>query len=372
LRTLVVSDLHLGSRTEVDVLRRPAALEAFAAELREDPPERLVLLGDVLELRHGPVADALDAARPVFEAIGEALPPGTEVLLVPGNHDHALVAPWLERRALRREPPLGLAEHVGADATDVLAAIAAMLGPARLEVAYPGAWLRPDVYATHGHYLDRHLTVPRSERVAAGIMARVASRPTDEAAEPDDYEAVLDPIYAWLHLVARHTRTSFGARRQREAHNAWRALTTRGRRPLRLYAIGAAFPLGVRLLNALGVGPLHPDLSGAEIRRAGLRAMAEVCRRLELDADWVLFGHTHRAGPLDRDDPAAWRVRDAGPRMLNSGCWVHEKVFVGRDGRSSPYWPGYAIEVPESGPPRLRPMMLGWEPAAATPAPHPA
>jgi hypothetical protein len=371
LRTLVVSDLHLGSRTEVDVLRRPPALEAFAAELAEDPPGRLVLLGDVLELRHGPVADALDAARPVLTAIAGALAPGTEVVVVPGNHDHGLVAPWLERRALHRAPPLGIAEGVDPASSEALAAIGAMLEPARMTVAYPGVWLRPDVYATHGHYLDRHLSVPRSERIGAGIMARVVSRPAEEAAEPDDYEAVLGPIYAWLHLVARHTRTSFGARRQQEAHNAWRTLTATGRRPLRQRAMKAGFPLFVAGLNRFGVGPLNPDLSGVAIRSAGLSAMAELCMRLRIDAEWVLFGHTHRAGPLERDDPAAWRVGTGGPRLVNSGCWVHEKVFVGPDGRESPYWPGNAIEVPETGPPRLRPMMLGWEPAP-TPEPRPA
>ena len=98
--------------------------------------------------------------------------------------------------------------------------------------------------------------------------------------------------------------------------------------------------------------------------------MGEVCRRLGVDADWVLFGHTHRAGPLERDDPAAWRAGPDGPRLINTGCWVHERLFVGADGRSSPYWPGNAVEVSDEGPPRLRPMMLGWEPA--TPEPRPA
>ena len=32
------------------------------------------------------------------------------------------------------------------------------------ELAYPGVWLRPDVYATHGHYVDLHITVPSFER----------------------------------------------------------------------------------------------------------------------------------------------------------------------------------------------------------------
>ena len=112
MTTLVVSDLHLGSHTDVDVLRKGKARKALARAIREHAVTRVVLLGDTLELRHGPVADAIETARPALEAIGDALRPGTEVVLVPGNHDHALIGPWLERRALDREPPLGLAHVV--------------------------------------------------------------------------------------------------------------------------------------------------------------------------------------------------------------------------------------------------------------------
>jgi len=47
VRTLIVSDLHLGLRTGVDVLRRPAALARLLEAL--DGVDRLVLLGDALE-----------------------------------------------------------------------------------------------------------------------------------------------------------------------------------------------------------------------------------------------------------------------------------------------------------------------------------
>ena len=106
MRTLVVSDLHLGARTGVDLLRRPAARAALLERL--DGADRLVLLGDVLELRHGPLREAVAAARPVLEAIGDAFR-GPEVVLVAGNHDHRLVAAWLEQRGSSgRPPPLGL------------------------------------------------------------------------------------------------------------------------------------------------------------------------------------------------------------------------------------------------------------------------
>ena len=154
-------------------------------------------------------------------------------MLVPGNHDHALLDLWHEHRALRREGALGVAERTGPGASEAVGRIAELLRPARLSVAYPGLWLRKDVYATHGHYLDRHITIPTFERLAAGVMARVVGRPADEAATPEDYEAVLAPIYAWLHLVARHTQTGFGAERTRGSQNAWRMLTAKGPRPVR-------------------------------------------------------------------------------------------------------------------------------------------
>ena len=70
MRTLVVSDLHLGARTGVDVLRGRAARAALLERLAR--VDRLVLLGDTLELRHGPVREALAVAAPVLGEIGAA------------------------------------------------------------------------------------------------------------------------------------------------------------------------------------------------------------------------------------------------------------------------------------------------------------
>src|SRR5690242_11946904 len=171
VRTLVVSDLHLGARTGVDLLRR-APVRARLLE-RLDGVDRLVLLGDTIELRHGPPREALAAAAPVLRALGAAMG-GGEVVLVAGNHDHRLLAPWLEGRGDGgRPPPLGLEERPGADATPLTRAVADLLAPAAVDVRYPGTWLADGVYATHGHYVDRHSTVPSFERLAAGALGRV-------------------------------------------------------------------------------------------------------------------------------------------------------------------------------------------------------
>ena len=114
--------------------------------------------------------------------------------------------------------------------------------------------------------------------------------------------------------------------------------------------LAGAFPLGVRALNRAGVGPFRADLSGPELRRAGLRAMAQVVGRLRIDARHVVFGHTHRAGPLPEDDPADWALPGGG-RLHNSGSWTLERAWT-RDGTASPYWPGGAVALDGDGSPR--------------------
>src|ERR1700722_11850591 len=195
MRTLVVSDLHLGAGSGADVLRRPGPRAALIEALADI--ERLVLLGDVLELRHGPRRDALAAAQPFFEELGRAFA-GREIVVVPGNHDHALIESWARRRDEAAEPePLGLEQRFTAEeASAMLATLASWAAPARLGVAYPGLWLRPDVYATHGHYLDCHLTVPTIERLSVGVMSRLLRRPAESFDSVADYEAVTAPIYA--------------------------------------------------------------------------------------------------------------------------------------------------------------------------------
>ena len=85
--TAVISDLHLGALSGSDVLRRPARAERLAAAL--EPADRVVLLGDTLELRERPIAALLREVRPLFERLAPALA-GKRVTLVPGNHDHQL------------------------------------------------------------------------------------------------------------------------------------------------------------------------------------------------------------------------------------------------------------------------------------------
>lgn len=370
MRTLIVSDLHLGASSGVDVLRRPLPRAALLDAL--DGVQRLVLLGDVLELRHGPRRDALAAARPFFEEVGRALS-GCEIVVVAGNHDHALVESWLRRRGELPTPvPLGVEQRFPAyEASSMLATLAEWAGPARVSAAYPGLWLREDVYATHGHYLDCHLTVPTLERLGIGMTGRVLRRSEESFSSVDDYEAVLGPVFAWIDAVARQAPTGSTLNGQSTVR-IWRALGgDKGGGepgvPWRTRLLASAFPVAVAALNRAGLGSFRADISGPELRRAGLRAMGEVAARLQLRDAYLIFGHTHRRGPLPDDVQSEW-VGPSGARLLNSGCWTYDSYFLsGRPGES-PYWPGGAVLVEDDGPPRLLRLLDDLEHAELSPS----
>jgi hypothetical protein len=364
--TAIVSDLHLGTVSGADLARRPRALEALLAVAEE--ADRLVVLGDLLELRERPATAVLDDVAPVLAALGDATA-GKPVVLVPGNHDHQLVAPALERARLAGAGPLEIAEEQPPRPGDLAERVASLMPRSELTVSYPGVWLRDDVYATHGHYLDAHLTVPRVECLVAAVVERFGTRlgaagPQDAA----DYEAIVAPIYALSHALAQNARSRPATRRNSISRRVWTLATgdsggtaTRVRGAL----VGrVAIPATIAAINAAGLGPFSAELSGDELRRAGLVAMADVAGRLGVDGGHVIFGHTHRAGPLAADEPGGWLLPGGG-RLTNSGSWVDEDVFVDGGGAANPYWPGRVAWVGADGPPRLTAPLDGADIAAA-------
>jgi hypothetical protein len=358
VRTLVVSDLHLGAASGKDLARRPALRAPLIEALHG--AGRLVILGDGLELREAAHRDAAAHAEGFLREAGAALGPEGEVLVLGGNHDHGLIAGWIDAR-LQSEASgfLGLSEPVEpAQAGPLAQRLAELVHPARLRIAYPGAWLRDDVYAIHGHYLDLHSTTPTFERLAAGAMARWVVHLPEHGARPDDYEAALAPLYAFLHQLTQrsdHAAVSAGAG---ASARAWVALAGEGREhhPARAAALGAGYLGAVALINKLGLGPVDRDLSGSALRRGGLRGMREVLRRLGVTAPYVLFGHTHRSGPWPRDDAAEWQT-PAGSRLVNTGSWVYQPHFLSAEPNASPYWPGTVVELVDGDPPRLRRLL---------------
>ena len=327
MRTLVVSDLHLGARLQRDVLRREVALDALLGAF--DRVERLVLLGDVLELLEGRPRPVMEVAEPVLRAIGARLGGGGEVIVVPGNHDAALVRPWLVLRGV----PSAVDPQVPADASPILERLVSWLEPAHVRVHYPGVWLSDGVWATHGHYLDRHLLPEAAFGIARGLLGRL---PRDGAA-PVDYERAGGPSLTRLEALLTRWLPRPLAALFDDLAEVLRAATMPG------------FPQ--RVLSHR-IAPLTVRLLGAQMRRASIPALARVVHRLGVDAESVIFGHVHRCGPLNADDPQEWRGPGGRPRIVNTGSWVYEPLLVHRATPPHPYWPGGAILLEEGGEPR--------------------
>jgi hypothetical protein len=351
MRTAIISDLHLGAGTGEDIARDPVIRGILLEEIAA--ADRLVLLGDLLELRDFPLSRVLESTHSFFTSLGEAMA-GRRIVLVPGNHDHWLAEPLLEELALG-DGTLGL-EHRALPNSGPLARIAAWLGEAELSVAYPGVWLRDDVYASHGHFMDCHMTLPRLECLAAAAVMRRAGRPPDPAT-PAVYERILRPIYGLAFGLAE---SDLGNRAHRPSERAWDVIrgSRNGNRlaeATHKAAIGAGVPAGVWLLNRLLRADFNPDVSAAAITRDGIAAATELARRLRLDAAHVINGHTHRAGPGENE--AEWLIPGGG-RLHNTGSWVYADAFHHPGSPPNPYWPGTITWLGEEGPPLRRRLLV--------------
>ena len=345
MRTVVISDLHLGTASGADLLQRSRPRERLLAAL--EGADRVVLLGDVVELRDLPARIALDRAAPVLSAIARAAA-GARIVLVPGNHDHQLARPVLEPSRRAANGALGPARLASAGGAGLAGAVARSLGR-DVAIAYPGYWIRPNVYATHGHYLDCHTTVARVEAVAAHVLSRAIGGIPHGHLASERYERALRPIYAFNY-------------RRAQAPRAWRSLAGQGvaqeaaaRRsagpPTRRPSSRAARPssgaaAAVAAANRIGIGPLELDLSPSERRDRGRAAMAEVIERLGVGGAGVhvIFGHTHRAGPFEGEEDG-WTLPGGGV-LVNCGSWV---------GR--PEAAGTCVTVCDEGRPRLERLL---------------
>ncbi len=347
MRTLVVSDLHLGAVAGRDVLRRPVPLERLLQEVRR--AGRLVLLGDTVELIEGRPRQAMEAALPVLRELGAAMGRGREIVLVPGNHDHALIATWLRTRRTGGRP-LRLADRVPRDASEALERITGALrgGGARVSVRYPGLWLdrRRTVFATHGHYLD------------CLLVRGLPGQPPLQGATPEDFERAPGPsAESVLRVLGGQLptplRLGFGA-----AAGAVRRATL------------AALPVVLRLPALEALGPLGNGLLGHRVGNAGVLALSDAVGRLGLDARHVVFGHVHRAGPLPDDAEDLFRAGRV--RLWNTGSWVLDPFLLGGDRRPHPFWPGTGVVLEDDGQPRTVRLLDDLDAVALAPTPEQA
>jgi predicted phosphodiesterase len=344
--TAVLSDLHLGTRSQADVLRLPKVREILFAALAD--ADQIVLLGDVVELREQPLRDVLDVALPFFRDLGDVLP-GKPVTILAGNHDHKVVADWLEELRLD-QTPLGLEQRTAANSTRIGRAIAEQLPRNEVELAYPGVWLRPGTYAHHGHYIDAHMSIPRLEAIAISATARATGGLPRLPRTPDDYEAAMTPLYAFAYALAQGSSRARKVLGMDLSRKVWKRIDTR--RDIRSRALrGLGIPSAVWALNRAGMGPFEAKLSGVALRESGLSAMRDLIDALQIDAREVVFGHTHRPGPLPQD--TSW-----DRRLFNTGSWLYEPNLLQTTAGESPYWPGCVLFVEDDKPPELRRILL--------------
>lgn len=310
MRTIVISDIHLGQGGGISVLTRPRPLDALLDAL--DGYDRLVLLGDTIELQESHPSQSFPIAERVMRRIAERLGPEKHVLLLPGNHDHALVRDW----ARAAGPGLARENTVPANASQELEQVVSWFEATRIEVHYPGVWLDDGIWATHGHYLNHYLRPVSSY----GLHPPTGGEP----ATPAESEYVAQDPASEPHL-----RDGMLPERWLDRH-----LPTR-------------------------LAPLSSALLDRQMQRHSLPAMLGVVQALGVDADSVIFGHVHRRGPRERDNPARWRGADGRPRLFNTGCWRYEPVVVRRLDAGASYWPGGAVSIGDDGVPRSLGLLDG-------------
>ena len=323
------------------MLRRPGALERLAAALAG--ADRVVLLGDTLELRERPAGRSCSSVvRPLFERLAPALA-GKRVTLVPGNHDHQLGRALARPRLRLAGRPLGSENEWPVDAgrrDGAAGVLASWLPRSEVTLAYPGLRLDDGIYATHGQYLDLYLTVPRVESIdgVGGLPAQRAARRVHASA--DDFEAVMAPD---LRLPRRAGRGR--DRRRAGARGDDVALGLDAGRPAtaalgRLLVGRVTIPAAVAALNRLRIGPFSADADrrGAAPRRPARDGAAWPTRSRPTPSTCC---SATRTGPgRCRATTRRSGARCRGTRLWNSGNWYLESAFVAA-GRAQPLLAGH-------------------------------
>ena len=236
----------------------------------------------------GRATRAMAVAEPVLRAIGARVGADREIVARARQPRRAARA---RRGCARTAGRRRVDAPVPPDATPLLAA-RRRRGSARrgCASATPASGSPTRIWATHGHYLDRHL-LPESALRHRARAARPRCRATARA---------------------RPTTSAPAARRSRASR---RLLSRWLAAPARRRVADDLAELAPRLDDAecrrrvlrRRLAPLTSVLLGLQMRRASIPALARVVHRLGVDADWVVFGHVHRCGPLPGDDPRRWR-----------------------------------------------------------------
>jgi hypothetical protein len=391
MTTAIVSDLHLGAWQLNDLLRYPVFIDRFARDMRD--VDELVLLGDIFELRFQRLEDALAIASPCLAAVGDALRfkrgrgrPSPRVVFVPGNHDYHLALQIMEleqERAIERGNPeryhFDGRLRAPSDAF-VVRQMRRMLGPdIEVELAYSYVTLETvqgPLLAMHGHYLDLHLPSPAERLLALVQQALTAYRLNALPPGFELYEAVLRPQNELLYWIAQspagaEVQSELWRRLRGDSRQMRRGFVARLRRMAARRAVRAAEALAGAAAHQLTQRILKGDVTLVSPARGtpvddGIHAFMESLVALQEDLflaehwttppPYVVFGHTHRPGPLPGVDATElWRKQWAGQtvQVFNSGSWLYDVERALTEEYHQSQWPGTYVLIPDGEEPRL-------------------
>jgi hypothetical protein len=195
------------------------------------------------------------------------------------------------------------------------------------------------------------MSIPRLEAIAVAATARATGGLPDPPRTPEDYEAAMTPLYAFAYALAQGSSRARRVLGMDVSRNVWKRIDTPrgfGNRAMRDVAI----PSAVWALNRAGMGPFEARITVTKLRESGLAAMEALIAALQIDAKEVIFGHTHRPGPLPGD--ANWDAR-----LINTGSWLYEPNLLGTTAGESPYWPGTVLYIEDDKPAELRNLLAG-------------
>ena len=299
-------------RRGTDLLRRPELRAPLLEAVRG--ADRLVILGDGVELRDGAAARRRRARRRrCSPTSARRSAPTASCCWSAGNHDHGLVAGWIDGR-LQTEPSgfLGLEQRIEPARRRPARRARWPSTPRRRACASPTRACGCATTSTRSTATTPTCTRrcrPSSGSPRARWRAGSCALP-DDGATPDDYEAVLAPLYAWMHALTQRSEHAADHRRR----GRLRARLGRARRRAAAAGARCAPPRSApatrprsRRINALGLGPARPrPLRRRRCAAATCAASARCCAASASRAPHVIWGHSHRSGPWPGDDPAEW------------------------------------------------------------------
>jgi UDP-2,3-diacylglucosamine pyrophosphatase LpxH len=391
MTTALISDLHLGAWQLNDLLRYPIFIRRLAKAL--EGVDEVVLLGDVLELRFQRLEIALQVSQPFFAALGDALrarrprnASAPRVVYVAGNHDYHFALQLMEREqeaAIERGEPdpytfRGLV-HVPDDMF-LRRELRRMLGPG-VEVEFAYAYHRFEAagglaLAMHGHYLDLYLASPAERLLALVEQALTAYRLETPRPGFDIFEAVLRPQNELLYWIGQspagaQVQSELWRRLRGDRRHLPKGLFGRLRRIAARRALRAAEALAGAAARQLTQRVLKGDVTAISPARAtsveeGIQAFMDTLYALQEDLfaaerwtappAYVIFGHTHRPGPLPGVDTLdRWRAQWAGHevQVLNTGSWLYDVERALTQEYYETHWPGTVVVFPDGAQPHV-------------------